>query len=264
MDAGQVSETARRVAAYRQAFDRVATAYGTPDDDRRLEADVAAGVRVEATPMARYLRSRTAFFDREVTDAIDAGLTQVVAVGAGYDGRSLRYAKPGVIWFELDHPATQADKRARLDRLAIAAPAVVFAAADFASDDVAAALAAAGHDPERATLLTCEGVAGYLAPEVRTRLLTALVIRAARGSRLVVTLPIEPDTDEGRAARSRLGSAVSGVGEPLHASLARDAVDAVLGAAGWRVERATDPAGVAVADSTRTSAFVVASLIGGA
>jgi methyltransferase (TIGR00027 family) len=264
MDAGQVSETARRVAAYRQGFDRVASPYGAPDDDRRLEADVAAGVEVEATPMARYLRARTAFFDRVVTGAIDAGITQVVAVGAGYDGRSLRYAKPGVAWFELDHPATQADKRVRLERLGITAPALVFAAADFAADDVATALAEAGHDADRATLFTCEGVAGYLAPEVRTTLLTALADRAAPGSRLAVTLPLEPDTDEGREARSRLGSAVSGVGEPLHAAVPRDAIDGVLAEGGWRVERATDPAGVPVADSIRTSAFVVAAAVSGA
>ncbi len=61
--------------------------------------------------MHEYLRARTAFFDQAVVDSIDSGVRQVVIGGAGYDGRALRYAKPGVRWFEVDHPSTQADKR---------------------------------------------------------------------------------------------------------------------------------------------------------
>jgi len=34
-----------------------------------------------------------------------------VILGAGYDDRALRFRSPGVRFFELDHPDTQADKR---------------------------------------------------------------------------------------------------------------------------------------------------------
>ena len=90
--------------------------------------------------MTRHLQARTEFMDHMVVDAIHNGTKQFVIVGAGYDGRSLRYAAPGTRWYELDHPATQSDKRARLERLGIDVSAVGFAAADFARDDVAAAL----------------------------------------------------------------------------------------------------------------------------
>ena len=99
-------------------------------------------------------------------------------VGAGYDGRSLRYAAPGTRWYELDHPATQSDKRARLERLGIDVSAVGFAAADFARDDVAAALAALGQSLDVPTLFLCEGVAAYLARPVLESLLGALADRA--------------------------------------------------------------------------------------
>jgi Leucine carboxyl methyltransferase len=49
----------------------------------------------------RYLRARAAFFDRVVVNALGRNVSQVVSVAAGYDGRALRYAKPGVRWFEL-------------------------------------------------------------------------------------------------------------------------------------------------------------------
>ena len=45
-------------------------------------------------------------------------------VGAGYDGRALRYGGPGIRWWEVDRAGTQTDKRARLARLGIATDAV--------------------------------------------------------------------------------------------------------------------------------------------
>jgi len=72
---------------------------------------------------------------------------------AGYDGRGLRYAKPGVRWFEVDHPDTQRDKLQRLAQLAITTPDVTFVAADLVADDVAAALMGAGFEPDAPSLL---------------------------------------------------------------------------------------------------------------
>jgi O-methyltransferase involved in polyketide biosynthesis len=106
MRAGEASATARRVAAQRLSFQRVATATGRPQDDQRLQADVASGIEVRTTRMTLYLRARTAFFDRIVVESIDAGTDQVVVVGAGYDGRSLRYAKPGVRCRSVLEPAS--------------------------------------------------------------------------------------------------------------------------------------------------------------
>ena len=266
MRSGEASMTARRVAAHRLSFHRVPCPWATStpgaDDDRRLEADVAAGVEVASSDMARYLRARTAFFDTVVVRSLDpnagTGIDQAVSVGAGYDGRALRYARSGARWFELDHPDTQADKLARLDALHIGAPDVTFVAADFVVDDVGAALRDAGHDPSRPTVFTCEGVAGYLDPGAFTALLAALGRAASAGSRLALTLPLEPESEEQRHRRGRLDAAVSAMGEPLASTVPRADLRDRLRTAGWIVRRATDPAGVPLEQSTRTSAFVVA------
>ena len=171
--------------------------YGDPEADQRLQADVAGDIQPPATPMARYLRARTAFFDRTVVEAIDGGTVQLVVVGAGYDGRSLRYAKPEVRWFELDHPDTQTDKRARLADLGIDATHVGFAPADFTADDPAAALRRAGHDPSVPSLYLCEGVAGYLTNGVVAGLLASLRGGAAAGSSFAITVSLEPRPDDG-------------------------------------------------------------------
>ena len=95
MREGEASATAQRVAALRLTFERVAAPYGDPSADERLARDVAAGVPAGSSPLVHYLEARTTFFDRVVVGALDRGVAQVVVAGAGYDGRALRYAKPG-------------------------------------------------------------------------------------------------------------------------------------------------------------------------
>src|ERR1035441_5888448 len=117
LEGGGPSVTARHVAAHRLGFTRVPAPYGDPAADDALAADVAAGREAPLNRMHDYLAARTAFFDRIVVAAIGRGVRQIVVGAAGYDGRALRYAKPGVRWFEVDHPATQRDKLTRLERL---------------------------------------------------------------------------------------------------------------------------------------------------
>ena len=256
---GEASMTARRVAAQRLSFRRLAAPWGgDPGADQRLQADVAGGLDVPATPMTRYLQARTGFVDRAVVDALDRGIDQVVMVGAGYDGRSSRYAKPGVRWYELDHPDTQADKRRRLARLEIETDAVRFIAADFGRDDVSAALGAAGHDHLRQSLFACEGVAAYLPLDVLSRLLTSLRRSAASGSLLVITISLIPESESEAERRAGLSEAVGRMGEPLVSAVPRSEVAATLASSGWRIVRATDPTGLDIMTSPRSAAFVVA------
>src|SRR5580692_5793714 len=166
MEDGGPSITARRVAAHRLGFTRVPVTYGDPAADDALAAEVAAGREAPLNRMHDYLAARTSFFDRAVVAAIDRGVRQIVVGAAGYDGRALRYAKPGVRWFEVDHPATQRDKQDRLTRLGLDAGQVRFVEADFTRDPIAERLTAAGLNPGRPTLFMLEGVAVYLEPAV--------------------------------------------------------------------------------------------------
>src|SRR5581483_27710 len=187
MEDGGPSATARRVAAHRLGFTRVTAGYGDPAADEALAADVVDGLTVPASRMRDYLAARTAFFDRAVTGAVDRGVRQVVIGAAGYDGRALRYAKPGVTWFEVDHPATQRDKLARLKRLGITASGVRFVEADFTRDPVAARLRAAGLDPAVPTLFLLEGVAVYLEVAVLENVLDQFRQVAGPGSLLAIS-----------------------------------------------------------------------------
>ena len=235
MRPGQASVTARRVAALRLTFERAASPYGDATVDERLSRDVAGSTAPGATSerMVRYLAARTRFFDQVVVGALGRGVDQVVVAAAGYDGRAWRYAKPGVSWFELDHPATQADKLARLDALGVDRSGVGFASADFAHDDVAAALRGAGIDPDRPSLVLCEGVVAYLDRDTTDRLFAGL--RAAVGSRsvLAVSLSTASGTVDGAQARARFRAAVAAVGEAATDPLTVDDAGPILRAAGW-------------------------------
>jgi methyltransferase (TIGR00027 family) len=229
---GGPSITARRVAAYRLGFARVPAPYGAAAADQTLAADVAAGQEPAAGRMREYLEARTRFFDRVVIGAIDRGVRQIVVGAAGYDGRALRYARSGVRWFEVDHPATQRDKRDRLARLGLDAGQVRFVEADFTRDPIAERLTAAGLNPGRLSLFLLEGVAVYLEPAVTERVLTEFRQVARAGSRLAISVSVSGARSE---ARSRFQASVATLGEPARSTLEAGQATEVLARTGWQV-----------------------------
>jgi methyltransferase (TIGR00027 family) len=238
---GAASITAQRVAAHRLTFERVPASYGDPEADEKLARDVAGSLRGGEGGMVAYLAARTSFFDRIVVRAIDAGMRQVVIAAAGYDGRALRYAKAGVRWFEVDHPDTQRDKRARLERLAMDTSNVSFVPADFNVDDVASGLSAAGHDRDLASLFLVEGVAVYLDRAVLESLLRGLRTAAAPRSRLAISLSVDSGAAGLSTRRATFQRAVAAMGEPARTVLTPDDAEALFVATGWQVAPSADP-----------------------
>ena len=182
---------------------------------------------------------RTAFFDDEVLEAVTSGVTQVVIVGAGYDGRALRFRRPGVRFFEVDHPATQCDKRRRVEGLGVALDHVTFASIDLMRERIGDVLAAAGHDPARRSLFLCEGLLLYLTPPVVESLLRDLRDRSARGSRLAVStredMPGASALAAARGAGRRLLLAL--IGEPRRSSFGIGEFGQLLERTGWTIVR---------------------------
>jgi methyltransferase (TIGR00027 family) len=259
MEDGGPSVTARWVAAHRLGFARVATDYGDPAADEALATEVAAGRAAPANRMHDYLAARTSFFDRTVVSALDRGVRQVVVGAAGYDGRAFRYAKPGVRWFEVDHPATQRDKLERLERLGIDASHVRFVQADFTRDPVAGRLRAAGLDPDAPSLFLLEGVAVYLEPAVLEDVLRQFRQVAAPGSSLAISVSLS--RPRGDAARARFQATVAALGEPARSTFEAAEAEALLARTGWPLA-AENGAGQQIAarsDRLRTAGLLVAS-----
>jgi methyltransferase (TIGR00027 family) len=235
---GRPSLTARHVAWQRAQLDRPATVTGDPEAEQRLEASLAAWY-LAPTHAGVPMAGRTRFFDGEIQDAIDAGVGQIVILAAGYDGRALRFAHPGVRFFEVDHPATQADKRRRLAAVGAGVSAVAFVPVDLATDDLAAALAAAGFDGGRPALVLCEGLLSYLTPAQVEGLLGSVALLSAPGSILTCNFHVRPPSSavRTRIARAAVDVLLGVIGEPRRCSFAPDEFEAVLLRSGWVFDR---------------------------
>jgi methyltransferase (TIGR00027 family) len=224
-------------------FDRPATPYGDPTADDRLAADVARSAPVNLNEsMNRYLRGRTAFFDRVVIDSLDRGVSQVACIGAGYDGRSLRYAKPRVRWWEVDHPGTQADKMARLEKLRVDTAHITFVGWDLRWDGLGPALTSRGLNSDSPSLFLCEGVAVYLEGPVLELLLRELRTLATTGTQLAMSTATTVSSADRVARRRRFQRAVAAMGEPVRNSLTGEQMAELLGHAGWRLQAGSDRA----------------------
>lgn len=184
------SRTALLVAAYRARASRRdrplisdpwAEALAGPDGE-------ALAARVDGFLNERelWIAARTAYLDehvvewtrREPAPASATSRRQVVLLGAGLDARAARFAQPGLRFFEVDQPASQAEKIARLGRVhGYPLDAATYVPCDFEKDDFLERLLLAGFDAAAPALIVWEGVTYYL-PEAAIR---ATLRRVAKG-----------------------------------------------------------------------------------
>jgi methyltransferase (TIGR00027 family) len=143
--------------------------------------------REMARVMADLIALRTAAIDTAVRDALAGGARQLVILGAGYDGRAWRIPElAGIKVFEVDHPATQGSKRARVQELPPPIGIVGFVSIDFERESLDTVLDRAGHDPALRTCWIWEGVVMYLTRETMRATLADIAGRSAPGSTLIV------------------------------------------------------------------------------
>jgi methyltransferase (TIGR00027 family) len=164
-----------------------------------------------------YMQVRTRLIDDAVRDFVAGGGHQIVLLGAGYDCRALRLPElAGAKVLEVDHPATQAHKRAVLERLSVTSPAR-YLAWDFEThpmDDLPGALTEAGHDDAAPTLTIWEGVTMYLTEVAIDASLRAIASFCAPGSALALTYMTRTRLQRSLAVRA-VRAVVDRLGEPF-------------------------------------------------
>ncbi len=160
---------------------------------------------------------RTRVIDDFVTGAMQAGCTQLVLLGAGYDTRATRLpAVAASTVFEIDHPVTQARKRAALGHVP---ERIRYIPLDFESDALQPALIDAGLEQSQRTCVLWEGVFSYLTRQAIDLTLAVLVEVCAPGSEILLTYVDQRFLD---AASPRAGAwltAVRDAGEPFQTGL---------------------------------------------
>jgi methyltransferase (TIGR00027 family) len=154
-----------------------------------------------ARASAAVMIPRTIAIDDAVRDRPGGPAPQMVVLGAGLDSRAWRMPElSGTDVFEVDHPASQRDKRARLAGWdePVLARSLVLVPVDFSRDALREALAAAGFEPGVPTTWVWEGVVPYLSRAEVEATTADVAALSAPGSRLVV-LYLAPN------ARARFG-----------------------------------------------------------
>jgi methyltransferase (TIGR00027 family) len=223
------SATAQRVAMRRAAHqllddpkvfdDPVALRIIGKESAAALQADPR---KCEATPLSPFLRAflaaRSRCAEDELALGVRRGVRQYVILGAGLDTFAYRNPYPaGVLRvFEVDHPATQTWKRARLEEVGIALPGdLTFAPVDFETQTLEQGLRDAGYDPGQCTFFAWLGVTPYLTTEAVMATLR-FIASAPVGSGVVFDYVISPSllTPAQRSSFDTLARRVASIGEP--------------------------------------------------
>jgi methyltransferase (TIGR00027 family) len=180
-----------------------------------------------------FLAARTMFFDERVQEATRDGIRQVVILGAGYDARAWRLQQTGVRFFEVDHPATQREKRRRAPR----GGDVTYVPADLRHDGLARSLQEAGLSADQPSVFIAEGLTMYLTARETEKMCAELAAVAPAESRLAANFvgagggsvaPVSRAVAKAIRARWRMS------GETMYHWASRDEVPNLLAAAGWK------------------------------
>lgn len=199
-------------------------------------------------PIAGQVLARSHHAEARLQQAVHEGVRQYVIVGAGLD--SFHWRRPdwarSLAVYEVDHPATQAMKRARCASIGLVGEPH-WVAANFERESVAEALRSSQFDPQQPAFFTWLGVTHYLKPAATHASLQALASIAAPGSGLVFDYSIPPRQIPLREWPRAAGLALlTGLlGEPLVGGLAPETLAAWAAETGWTVvdDLAGPPAG---------------------
>ena len=143
---------------------------------------------------------------------------QVVVIGAGMDSRAARLGRPGVTFYEVDHPRSMQYKQERIRQLQdYPAGAATAVACDLEHDDLVGALSAAGFQPAHPALVLCEGLVPYLSEAAVRRMFSGIALRCHADSIVVLDHVAGTETDPAAASAQEqlIRDRLERIGEPL-------------------------------------------------
>jgi len=233
METGQPSRTAHSAARYRAAHQVLeqGSIFQDPLAVRILgapEADLLADAPRRG--MRLFVSARSRYAEDALAAAISArGIARLVILGAGLDTFAYRNPHPGLRVVEVDHPSTQAAKRARLAETAIEIPpSVTYLGVDLEHDSLADRLRLDGP-----AFFFWLGVVPYLTRPGFDE--TLRFVAAGEGNEVVLDYAQSPDRvpAERRPALEARAARVAGLGEPWLTYFEPDEIDAELQALGF-------------------------------
>jgi methyltransferase (TIGR00027 family) len=212
--------------------DQIAFRLLEPELQERVRGTRDAPREAVSPALRSHVVLRSRFAEDCLAEAVARGVRQYVSLGAGLD--TFAWRQPA--WasalriFEIDQPASQQDKRARLDRAGLASPAnLTFVPVNFETEALNARLAEAGVDRTQPVFYSWLGVTPYLNEAAIDEVLR-VIASGAPGSEVVFTfLPVEGATEETVALAQR----VAELGEMFRSQFTVEGLEAKLRAFGF-------------------------------
>ncbi len=164
-----------------------------------------------------FMAARSRYAEDQLAKAVSRGVKQFVVLGAGLDTFAYRNPYPELRVFEVDHPATQAWKRGRLQNTGIAVPqSSVFVPVDFERQTLAAELQRGGLDHKQPAFFSWLGVTPYLTRESCMATL-GVIGKMPSGSGVAFDFAVDPKLLglKQRLALYVLSRRVAAAGEPF-------------------------------------------------
>ncbi len=230
MKQGDASRTAVGAAGHRAAHQALEAGAVHPDPlalrilgDDAEEAIRLARERPERRALRLFIAMRSRFAEDCAHCAVESGVRQVLVLGAGLDTFAYRLERrEGLRVFELDHPATQRDKRRRLEEAGIAEPQhLAYVAHDFEHGGMTAALEAENLELSKRTFVLWLGVTPYLSEDAVYATLGELA-RFPGGAEVVFDYANPPQAIEDEVVRGfhkAMADQVAASGEPFRCYL---------------------------------------------
>lgn len=242
---GSYSRTALATANMRAAHQLLDACPLILDDPlalRILGDDAADGIRrtleQHLNPRGMALRAhvvlRSRFCEEQLAEAVKRGVRRYLILGAGFDTFALRQPRwaRALEIVEIDHPATQAEKRSRMARAGLETPANLrFIPIDFQRERLLEGLERNLIRTDSPTFFSWLGVTMYLDGEtIDTTLRSMAAFPSGSGVALSFMHPLEPGHDGERQALARR---VAENSEPFVSFFTPPDIEAVVRQAGF-------------------------------
>jgi methyltransferase (TIGR00027 family) len=242
--ASRAAETAGPDPLIRDEFARVLVSSAGPAWARLADAALAwldgdpQGQRAHRLSID-YQAVRTHFFDEYFSNAVSAGIGQVVILAAGLDSRAYRLNwPPGTAVYEIDQPKVLEYKTGILEQHGAVPTARRRPVPVDLRDDWPTALTAAGLDRTQPTAWLAEGLLPYLPSDAQDRLFEMFTALSAPGSRVAIEafgMNSRSNSQRWLRMRERLGLDVNVQALTYHEPDRTDAAQ-WLTDHGWRVD----------------------------
>jgi methyltransferase (TIGR00027 family) len=193
---------------------------------------------LEARALRTHVVLRSRFAEDRLAEAVSQRITQYVILGAGFD--TFAYRQPA--WanalkiFEVDQPATQVQKRLRLERANITLPPnLFFAGIDFEHESLCNGLLKNGVSLTEPTFFSWLGVTMYLKKDAIDAVLQTIA-QFLSESEIALTFiqPLDSLSSLERSFHFSLSKIVSRAGEPFVSFFTPAAIEEKLYQAGFK------------------------------